>query len=319
MTASNQRTSNPMKSCMVGIFALLINCYVVAGERGSEFELIEVATGIYVHQGLHEDFSSKNSGDIANLGFIVGNDSVMVIDPGGSFRIGVQLRKAIRSVTSLPISHVVYTHVHPDHIYGATAFVDVEQFVAHKKFQLGFAQRDGFYRQRLDYLFKDEGGKTASSVVPAATLVVDDKVTIDLGGRMLQVQAHAVAHTDNDLTVFDQNTKTLWASDLVVSERTPSLDGSLVGWVAVLDELKAIEPALVIPGHGKTGAWEQLVGPQREYLETLLREVRAYVADGSRLSDALNEVMVGNSGQWKLYDLHHPSNVTKAFTELEWE
>ena len=91
------------------------------------------------------------------------------------------------------------------------------------------------------------------------------------------------------------------------------------GWLQVLDELEALTPALVVPGHGEPGNWRQLVEPQREYLDTLLKEIRTYIANGSRLSDALNEVMAENAGQWQLYDLHHPSNITKAFTELEWE
>ena len=293
--------------------------YVSAAERGSDFELVKIAEGIYLHPGRHEDLSATNAGDIANIGFIVGNSSVMVVDPGGSFLVGARLKKAISSVTSLPISHVVYTHVHPDHIYGASAFQEVKDFVAHNKFQLGFAQRDGFYRERLDYLFDDASGATQSSEIPAATLVIEKDLAIDLGGRMVQIRAHEVAHTDNDLTVFDERTQTLWASDLVFTERTPSLDGSLVGWLRVLDELEALAPALVVPGHGEPGNWRQLVEPQREYLDTLLKEIRTYIANGSRLSDALKEVMVENAGQWQLYDLHHPSNITKAFTELEWE
>ena len=83
---------------------------------------VEVAPGIIVHQGVHQDANPENRDEIANVGFIVGDAAVMVVDPGGSEIEGRQLRAAVRARTNLPIRYVVLTHVHPDHIFGAAAF-----------------------------------------------------------------------------------------------------------------------------------------------------------------------------------------------------
>ncbi|MGB8600262.1 MAG: MBL fold metallo-hydrolase, partial [Burkholderiales bacterium] len=72
----------------------------------SVWSLNEVAPGVYVHQGAMAESSAANQGDIANIGFIVGKKCVAVIDSGGSFAVGKQLRAAIARVTPLPVCYV---------------------------------------------------------------------------------------------------------------------------------------------------------------------------------------------------------------------
>ncbi len=83
----------------------------------------EVAEGVFVHLGIHEDANRSNKGDIANIGFILGQKSIMVIDTGGTKVIGKKLLEKIRTISDLPISHIVITHSHPDHFFGTEAFL----------------------------------------------------------------------------------------------------------------------------------------------------------------------------------------------------
>ena len=90
----------------------------------ASFDLTEIAPGNYVHYGTHEERSPSNLGDNANIGFIVGDRCVAVIDTGGSAAVGQALHQALRRVTQLPVCYVVLTHVHPDHLFGAAAFLE---------------------------------------------------------------------------------------------------------------------------------------------------------------------------------------------------
>ncbi len=86
--------------------------------------MVEVASGLFLRRGLDADAAADNADAIANIGFVVGRDSVAVIDPGGSLADGAALRDAVRAKTGLPIRYVVLSHVHPDHVFGAGAFLD---------------------------------------------------------------------------------------------------------------------------------------------------------------------------------------------------
>ncbi len=288
------------------------------GALASGFAISEIAPGIYVHSGAQEVSSPQNLGDIANIGFIVGDKCVAVIDTGGSIVIGRELRQAVVNATRLPICYVINTHVHPDHIFGNAAFKDHHSvFVGHEKLPAAMAARGGNY---LNALKRDLGAATQGSEILVPTLTVKDVLQLDLGGRRLTLKAWRTAHTNNDLTIFDENTQTLWLSDLLFTGHIPVVDGSLKGWISVLKELPGIKARHIIPGHGQPDPqWPQALQAESDYLNVLLHEVRDAIKRRQTMQQAVDTVGLSQRDRWLLFDAFNRRNVTAAFAELEWE
>ena len=286
--------------------------------RAQALPVDEIAPGVFVHSGKTSLMTRENTGAIANIGFVVGESAVAVIDTGGSVREGQQLLAAIRSRTDKPIRYVINTHGHPDHVFGNAAFVqDGTSFVGHRNLPRALATRGPFY---IDAFRRIMGGELIDDVrlVPP-TILIDGVTKLDLGSRILTLRAWPAAHTDNDLTVLDEQSKTLFAGDLVFLSHTPVLDGSLRGWLSVIDELASLPAQRVVPGHGAVSEWPAALADQRRYLQTLASDIRALVKAGKSITAAADTAAAAERTRWQLFDDFHARNATAAFSEIEWE
>jgi quinoprotein relay system zinc metallohydrolase 2 len=304
---------------MVKPILMLLSTMLISGTACAEaLQVEQTGPGIFVHHGVHRDIDTGYGGDICNIGFIVGEKGVAVIDSGGSPKVGKQLREAIRKVTDLPILFVINTHVHPDHIFGNAAFKeDHPTFVGHERLAAAMAQRkESYLRHQDDWAGEDAAG---SEIIPP-TLAVKNVETLDIGGRTLQLTAYPVAHTNNDLTVMDSKTGTLWTGDLLFVERTPSIDGDIKGWLQVIDRLKDVKATQAIPGHGPVPSnWHTALENEQRYLTTLLADVRAAIKQGRTMEQTLDTANHDEQGKWALFDIINRRNINIIFPALEWE
>jgi quinoprotein relay system zinc metallohydrolase 2 len=292
---------------------------VLAGDMG--FNLKEVAPGIFVHQGqMVVERTPANMGDQANIGFIVGDKCVATLDAGGSMKVGLMLREAIKKTTPKPICYVINSHVHPDHMFGNPAFkADNVTFIGHERLAKGAAARSNNYTNSLK---RDLGDVAEGSELtpPTKTVKAGETLDLDLGGRILKIQAWPVGHTDNDISVLDEQTQTLWLSDLLFIDHVPAMDGSIPGWLKVIADLKKIPAKMVIPGHGPiTAPWPSAIEPEERYLAKVADGVRKALKDKQTIQEAIEGVAWDEKDKWIQFEQFHRRTITATYAELEWE
>jgi quinoprotein relay system zinc metallohydrolase 2 len=288
--------------------------------HGEGFALHEIAAGVYVHPGKPLALEAPGHDDIANLGVVVGTRCVAVIDTGGSMRIGRALRAGIRRHTQLPVCYVINTHVHVDHVLGNAAFAaDRPRYVGHAELAAALTRSREFFLS--SYAADLDAPASAAQIIgPSQEVAIGQDLRLDLGGRLLTLRAWGRAHTDCDLTVYDAASGTLFSGDLLFVQRTPVLDGSLSGWLPVIDSLAAQPATHVVPGHGDVQADARAAfAAEREYLAGLLAGVRAELARGQPLQEALRDLGSPAAGSWLLWEQTQPRNIARAYQELEWE
>ena len=282
------------------------------------FAIENVGNGIYVHHGKHLDIDDGYQGDICNISFVVGSLGVAVIDTGGSFKVGNQLRDAIKKVTPLPILYVINTHVHPDHIFGNAAFKqDKPAFVGHAKLGDAMQLRQEAY-DKLNSRYLGADAKGSEIVIP--TVLVKEPMDLDLGDRSLKATPYPNAHTNTDISVIDSKTSTLFTGDLLFIERTPVIEGDIKGLIAAIETLKTYPVKQVVPGHGPvTANWVGALNNEQRYLNAVLTDIRATIKSGGDMGKAMDTAAASEKDKWLLFDIANRRNVNTLYPALEWE
>ena len=305
--------------------AWLLAAAAAAHVAAAPLHVEQVAPGVYVHIGQHRDFEDGYDGDIANIGFVIGTEAVAVIDTGGSYAVGMALKEALRKITQLPIRYVINTHGHPDHVFGNAAFIDANaakgepqpRLIGHAMLPLAMASRGDAYLRNLK---KQLGSAAEKSTLIAPRQTVQHRLTLDLGHRKLELTAWPGAHTNNDMTILDVATGTLWTGDLLFIERTPSIDGDVQGWLSAIDALKNVKAVSTVPGHGPvTRDKNQALDRQRAYLATLLQDVRTSIRQGTDMTNTMATAAAAERARWQLFDVVNRRNVNLIDPALEWE
>lgn len=211
----------------------------------------QVSASAWFVQGQSALGSPANGNFISNAGFVVTPAGVVVIDALGSPALAEQLITRIRRITPKPITHVILTHYHADHIYGLQAFKAIgAKIIAHQ------AGRE--YLNSDTARLRLEASRTdlapwidAGTHLVAADEWIDGPRELRVGGVLLRIVPAGPAHTPEDLVVYLPEEGVLFAGDIVFRNRIPFVgQADSRHWIRAMEQLLGFGARVVVPGHG---------------------------------------------------------------------
>lgn len=240
-----------MRSLLLGAFSIFLSVTTVYAADDLILKPIQVAPHTYFVQGLAEMGNGKNQNFISNAGFVITPKGVVVVDALGSPVLAKKLIAEIKKITPQKVVAVIVTHYHADHVYGLQEFKNIGAKI--------YAQGEGrnylsseTAKQRLIASRVDFAPwVNASTKLMGADVWVDQSYTLTVGGIEFKIGRVGPAHAPEDLIIYVPSEKVLFAGDLVFRGRIPFVgNADSRGWLHALDEIQALNPSIVIPGHG---------------------------------------------------------------------
>lgn len=233
----------------------------------------QVGPHSYYAAGRLEEASAENQGFIANAGFVITDDGVVVFDSLGSPSLMDRMIREIRKRTQQPITLAIISHYHADHFYGIPALKAVgAQVWADKRAKAYLyspvAQERLTQRKQIigKYL-----GPSFKLPLPDKWIDGDTPIHFEKGGVKFTVERLGAAHTPEDLEMLVEPDGVLYSGDVVYEGRVPFIgDADTTKWLATLNRLLKIDCKVLVPGHGPASYHpQQDVKLTRDYLEFL--------------------------------------------------
>lgn len=254
-------------------------------------------------------------------GFVIGERCVLVVEAMLNGDLASQLIGLVRSETTKPIRFLVNTSYHGDHSYGNYVFPDNTVVIHHpatKRYMDENFEDDR--RFMIGLMGKGKGIERVQS--RSADITVSDMISVDLGGRTVEIRHFGFAQTLGDLVVWTPDAKVLWVGNMIQAP-SPALPWLLEGrhrdTIETLTKVRAFLPedATIIPGHGRPMQPVDIDFPIR-YLRELDAAVSAAIAEGRSVDATLEAVGMPHFGEYSLFDWAHKTvNVPAAYLAIQ--
>lgn len=287
----------------------------------------QITANTYFFFGNIAEVDENNRGWNGNAGFVVTNDSVVVIDALGTPKLGRRMIATIKTITDKPIKYLIVTHNHPDHAYGAIAFKRLGgvtiighegtmKYIESDRIEHSVAYRSTFIKSDMEGF---------QAVVPDQLVggELHNKQTINTGGSTFDIYNTGDHHSFGDLIIHQRHDNIVWISDLAFNNRVTFMaDGHSK---QAIDEqswlLKTFATAhYMIPGHGSVQTSPfSMVSKTQSYMQRLRDNVTDAINNDRELQETINTTQFDDWKNIYLYQLNQKKNVDFVYRELEEE
>ncbi|MDD1780936.1 MBL fold metallo-hydrolase [Enterovibrio sp. ZSDZ35] len=255
-------------------------------------------------------------------GFVVGDKGVLIIDTMLNERLNKQVQGMVAKEANKPIIYAVNTSFHGDHSYGNMYLPEDTTIIQHEVTQNYIHTH---FEHDTQFMMQNFGkGRGIEEIVPTdADILIGEggKITLDLGGKNVEIMDFGFAQTGGDLFVWEPESKTMWTGNPIITVK-PSLpwllDGHLLETLDSLKKVKAFLPddANVVPGHGSPMTPADIQW-HIDYLEAIKTQVQLAIDEGLTLEETVAKVQLPEFTGYALRDWVHPAlNVPAAYRDL---
>ena len=255
-------------------------------------------------------------------GFIVGDKGVLIIDTMLNKRLNKQVQDMVKDKAGKLIKYAVNTSAHGDHSYGNMYLPKSTIIIQHANTQKYVSKN---FKADTEFMMQNFGkGRGIEEITPhTGDMLVETKgkITIDLGGKFVEIIDFGFAQTGGDLFIWEPASKVLWAGNAIVAPKpalTWLLDGHLVETLATLTKVYDFLPkdARIVPGHGSVMGKEDIKW-HIDYLATVQKQVQKAIDEGLTLEQTVKKVKMPEFGGYALFGWVHPSlNIPAAYKDL---
>lgn len=259
--------------------------------------------------------SEENAGNMSNSCYVKGDNSYIVIDTGSNYEFGKQTYEAMSKIAKLPVEAVIVSHEHDDHFLGNAFFKDVfgAKIIGPSTFNDKYSSSS---KTRMMSLLSEKI-MHKTRVVPVDVKISEEtKMTIS-GKEFTFIPLGFKAHSPQDLVIYLEKEKILFAADVIMNGRLNSTrDGSVIGMLKAVDLVKSKDWNILVPGHGfdttKTAPNET-----EQYYSLLKQRVMKAVEDEIEVGSVSSVVLMEEFKDMPFYDVFNKRNVFDAYSELE--
>ncbi|WP_231943330.1 MBL fold metallo-hydrolase [Hydrogenophaga crassostreae] len=305
----------------IGLLMWTSGSLAAAADSQPPMQLEQVGPHSYYVQGQSALGSPQNQNFISNAGFVITPESVVVIDALGSPALAERLTAEIRKLTPLPISHVILTHYHADHIYGLQFFKALGAHITAHGSAKEYIQSDTA-RLRLEASRTDLAPwiDEKTRLVEADTWISGPTV-LKIGGMVFEIDHVGPSHTPEDLTIFVPSEKVLFAGDLFFNGRLPFVGkANSSQWIKSLELMLAHDANTVVPGHGAASTDPKKdIGVTRDYLKFLRSAMGQAVQDFVPFEEAYKDTDWGAFSAIPMFGFANRMNAYNTYLLMEEE
>jgi glyoxylase-like metal-dependent hydrolase (beta-lactamase superfamily II) len=246
-----------------------------------ELEITRVTDAVYSAIGATQPPTYDNAGHNNNLSFVITDDGVLVVNGGDNYLLAAALHRAIRRLTTQPVRWVVNEngqgHAFLGNAYWAEQGVPI---IAHRA---AIAEIERHGEQSLAQMLERNREKGAGTRVVVPDIAVDDLHVLQMGATRIEIRSFGPAHSPGDISVWLPRDRVLIAGDIAFHQRLLGIfpDTDVDGWIDAFTRMAALDPAVIVPGHGVPTDLATVTTYTRDYLVFLRAEVQAILdADG---------------------------------------